>query len=137
MQVACQVVGNDELLSGAGEPQIDSQATQAKKLEKSEARLDWTQPADLLQRKILAFNPWPVADTRVDEQQLRIYRAVARSSAITDSSPGTVISESAEGIEIATGQGSLLITELQWPGGRVMNSSEFLNGRSLLGMRLA
>ncbi|MBK8535001.1 MAG: methionyl-tRNA formyltransferase [Candidatus Competibacteraceae bacterium] len=117
------------------EPQDDADATYATKLDKSEAELDWNRPALELERQVLAFNPWPVAQTRLDGQTLRIWRARAEVES-TEALPGTVLREASHGIVIATGSGILRLTEVQLPGGRPQPVAAFLNAHRLTGRRL-
>ncbi|MBB1125413.1 methionyl-tRNA formyltransferase [Thiospirillum jenense] len=124
-------------------PQPAAGALYAKKLTKAEAQLDWQQPAAVLDRHIRALNPWPVAQTRLGGDTLRIWAAQplpapaadAATNAVTPS-PGQVIATSAAGITVATGDGHLLITQLQPPGKRVLTAAEFLNARNLTGVTL-
>ncbi len=114
------------------EKQNDVDANYAKKLQKIEAKIDWTQPAQTLSRTVRAFNPWPVAFTRVDDKNLRIWFAEAVDTS-TDATPGTVLTESHEGIDVATGNGVLRILQLQLPGGKALDAKQFLNAHNLLG----
>ena len=107
-------------------PQNDSQASYAAKIEKAEAELDWRQPAPLLQRQVLAFNPSPGAWTGHDKQRLKLWRARAERA---KGAPGSILSAGDEGLLVACGEGSLLITELQLPGGRAMTTAEMLRAR--------
>ena len=117
------------------EKQDDAQATYAEKLQKSEALIEWSQSAEVLSRTVRAFNPWPVAFTRWHDQNLRIWFAQALKET-RDAPPGTVLAESREGIDVATGEGVLRITQLQLPGGKALDAGQFLNAHSLLGQRL-
>ncbi|MCI0508086.1 MAG: methionyl-tRNA formyltransferase [Gammaproteobacteria bacterium] len=114
------------------EKQDNAQATYAAKLQKSEAQIDWRQSAVQIQRLIRAFNPWPVAQTMVDGNTLRIWNAQPLQGT-SGLAPGTVISESRAGIDVATGHGVLRITQLQLPGGKPLAVSEFVNAHSLQG----
>ncbi|HAS50317.1 MAG TPA: hypothetical protein DCS21_00595 [Gammaproteobacteria bacterium] len=126
-----------ELLVGrrSPEPQDAALATYAAKLGKSDLELDWTRPALDLERQVLAFNPYPIAQTRMEEYVLRIWRAVAEEAAVT-APPGTVLSEDSSGIRVATGSGVLRLTEVQLPGGKPLPVAAFLNARQLSGRRL-
>ena len=117
------------------EPQDEALATYAAKLSKSDLELDWSRPALELERQVLAFNPYPVAQTRLDEQVLRVWRAVAEAESVT-ALPGMVLREGASGIVVATGSGVLRLTEVQLPGGKPLSAAAFLNARQLVGRRL-
>ena len=110
------------------QPQPDSGVTYAHKLDKAEARLDWTQPAALLARKVRAFHPWPMAEGDLAGEHVRIHAAEAlplRHGA----APGTVLHGEREGIDIACGEGALRIRTLQRPGGRAITAADYLNAR--------
>ena len=117
------------------EPQDDAQACYAKKLLKNEALLDWQADAELLQRQVRAFNPWPVAQTLYRDAALRIFAAQALPET-GNAAPGTVLSAQRAGIDVATGNGTLRITQLQLPGGRVMSAADFIHAHALSGVRL-
>lgn len=116
------------------QPQDDSLATYAGKLEKREALLDWQMPATRLARQVRAFNPWPVAETRYREQQLRIWQAEPLH-AVVQQAPGTVLACSREGIEVACGEGVLRVQTLQLPGKRAMPATDFINAHDLQGVQ--
>ena len=110
-----------------GTIQDEGLATYAKKLEKSEARLDWSLPADIIARKIRAFNPWPMAYTCWQKNRLRIWNAVASNQ--DGDEPGMILAASGEGILVAAGTGSVNIQSLQSQGGKAMAVKDFLNGQ--------
>jgi methionyl-tRNA formyltransferase len=120
----------------AAQPQNDAEASYAAKLDKAEAVLDWKQSAIELERKVMAFNPWPVAHTLVDaKKNLRIWRAHACDKS-HDALPGQVLAETADGIYVAAGKGRLCLTEIQLPGKKAMRVADFLNAHSLAGQIL-
>ena len=108
------------------QPQPDEGATYARKLEKSEARLDWAQPAEVLARKVRAFDPWPGTEGEIAGDLVRIHRAVPIDGRGT---PGTVLAAGREGIDIACGEGALRIRVLQRAGGKAITAADYLNGR--------
>lgn len=116
------------------QPQDDSLACYAVKLQKNEAPIDWSLPAAQLHRKIRAFNPWPVATTTHHGHTLRVWDVgPLTDTADTGSSypPGTVVGIDASGLRVQTGEGVLSITRLQAAGGRTLPVREFLNGMPL------
>jgi len=118
------------------EPQDAALATYAHKLTKEEATIDWTQPADRIERLVRAFDPWPVAQTLLHGEVLRIWSACLGPMASPGAPPGLVVGAHRAGIDVATGAGTLRITRLQPPGKRPMDVADFLNARRLDGERL-
>jgi methionyl-tRNA formyltransferase len=108
-------------------PQPAEGATYAHKLDKREAWLDFALAAELLARRIRAFDPFPVACARRGETTLKFWRAHALRGG-APAPPGTVLAAAADGLHIACGDGTLAVTELQRPGSRRMNAAEFLAG---------
>lgn len=111
------------------ERQDEAEAIYAAKITKAEGKIDWHQSAIHLERKIRAFNPWPVAHTEWRGQTLRIFNAQYLPEMQTDAKPGMVIAANTSGIDVATGDGVLRLLQLQLPGGRKMNVREFLHAR--------
>lgn len=108
--------------------QPDAGVTYAHKLDKHEAKLDWSQPAVALANKVRAFNPWPVAEAELAGDRVRIHGAVALQVA-HDKTPGTVLATGREGIDIACGDGALRIRTLQREGGKAITAADYLNAR--------
>ena len=109
-------------------PQATDGVTYAHKLDKAEARLDWSQSAIALERKVRAFTPWPVAEAMVNGERLRIHEARARSVEHT-TSLGSVLAMSRDGLDIACADGALRLTVVQREGGRAMPIADYLNAR--------
>lgn len=112
--------------------------TYASKISKDEASIDWQQPAELLARRIRAFNPFPGASTLHDDSPLKLWQArLATDLPTTPAAPGQILAVDPDGILVACGQGALRLTELQKPGGKRLPAREFLAGGKLgPGMRL-
>ena len=105
-------------------------ATYASKLDKAEAALDFTQSAVQLARRIRAFNPAPGATLKLPEieEPVKVWNAVALTATGKQATPGTVIGASPEGLDIATAQGVLRLTELQRAGGKRQSAAAFIQG---------
>lgn len=117
--------------------QDDALATYAKKLTKPEATIDWTQPADLIDCSIRAFNPWPVCQTTLSGQRVRIWFSELINIEPQNEVPGTVIEVDELGISVACGVGIVRLIKLQRDGGKPLDSAEFINGFTIsAGQRL-
>ncbi len=112
--------------------QEEAGASYARKLEKSEARLDWSRGAAELDRQVRAFNPWPVAQTGLGDRMIRIWDVVPLQGP-AQGTPGAVVADSPEGIDVATGDGTLRILKLQMPGKRILSAADFLNANDVRG----
>ena len=110
------------------QPQPVEGVTYAEKIGKAEAQLDWSLPAEVLHRKIRAFNPFPGASTLAGGEALKIWQAQLADGA---GAPGEVLAADADGVRIACGSGALLATQLQAAGGKRLAAREFLAGHSL------
>jgi len=113
-------------------PQDDARATLAPKIAKSEALLDWRQPAVQLERRVRAFDPWPVAEARLDDgRRLRVFEAAAVAGS---AAPGSIVAAGRAGIDVATGDGVLRLRRIQPPSGRVMDAEAYLAAHSVAGV---
>ncbi len=110
-------------------------ACHAAKLTKSEAILDWREPAALLARRVRAYNPWPVAEGKLDDgRRIRIWRAVAAPGPTPDSAgPGAIVAAGPDGIDVASGDGVLRLVEVQSPGSRRVDVADWLRSQTLDG----
>ncbi len=121
------------------QPQPTEGVTYAAKLEKSEARIDWTARAVEIERKVRAFNPWPVAETLYGGEQLRVLRAQAEpeeSNRLGGQPPGTILSLSERAVLVQCGLGRLALFEVQRAGRRPVSAHDFANAGARAGQVL-
>ncbi len=100
----------------------------AAKIDKHEALIDWSLSAELLSRRVRAFDPFPGAHTVWQGQALKVWSARALS-ATTDQAPGTVLQASEQGLDVACGQGVMRVTQMQKPGGKRLAFADVLRGQ--------
>ncbi|NVJ59235.1 MAG: methionyl-tRNA formyltransferase [Gammaproteobacteria bacterium] len=115
---------------GQPQPQPEEGVVYAHKLQKAEAEIDWKLPAAVIERKIRAFNSWPVAYFTVQQNNVRVWDVELVDSSPTQFQPGEVVESSKEGIIIACGENALKLKELQAPGSRRMPVQDLLNSRA-------
>ena len=133
--LAARMVGPvvDDLAAGraTARPQPEDGVTYAAKIDKAEGRLDWTEPAVVLERRLRALNPWPGCWTELGGQRLRVLAAeVATGHGV----PGEVLDER---LTVACGDGALRLIQVQPAGGSAMPSAAFLRGHKIpVGARL-
>jgi methionyl-tRNA formyltransferase len=109
-----------------GEVQEDALANYAHKLNKDEARIDWSLPAVELERLVRAFNPWPICHSSLDGEPLKVLAATLGDGKAV---PGQILAASKDGLTVACGEGALLLTRLQLPGGKPLNFADLYNSR--------
>ncbi|HTT11695.1 MAG TPA: methionyl-tRNA formyltransferase [Burkholderiaceae bacterium] len=117
-------------------PQPSEGATYARKLDKTEAWLDWRASAPVLAQRVRAFDPFPIAAARLGVMEMKVWRAHAASG--SGAEPGTIVAADRGGVRIACAVGDLLVTELQRAGGKRLSAADFLAGTPIqVGARLA
>lgn len=119
-----------QIATGTATPEIqdETQVTYAEKLSKEEALLDWSLPAEQLERCIRAFNPWPMSYFIIEDQPVKVWKAsVINTQAKVE--PGTIIAANKQGIQVATVEGILNLESLQPAGKKAMNAQDLLNSR--------
>ena len=135
VQLACaeleSVLGGLACGELSAEPQNPGEVCLAPKIHKNEACIDWQESATRIERKVRAFNDWPVAYSFLEEQRVRVWEAHPLARKV-DEPPGAVL-ETRKGIEVATGEGVLGIDRLQLPGGRPLSARDFINAHDLRG----
>jgi len=117
--------------SGSLRPQAQPAegTTYANKIEKAEANIDWQQSAVVIERRIRAFNPFPGASSFLNGEVVKLQNAhVLIAASANEFNAGAILSTQSEGIDVATGEGVLRITELQKSGGKSLPVAEFLRG---------
>lgn len=115
-------------------PQDQALACYAPKLTKEEALIRWETPAQVLQRRIHAFNPWPMAHTRLTGRLVRLWEAAPVVTAMRgdrQAVAGTILAMDTDGIHVQTGDGVLTLLRLQMEGGRPLAAAAFGNGQHL------
>jgi len=123
----------EKILSGKiqAKEQDHQQATFSKKIQKTDGRINWKESAELIDRKVKAYNPWPVAFTHFGDKYLRIWDTELSSDFKNYNHPGTVVEQSDEGLLVATGKGNLLLKEIQLAGKESMTAKKFTRGTNL------
>ena len=111
-------------------PQDDSLANYAHRLTKEDGLVDWSRTADEIHNQIRGLHPWPHAYSYLDGQRLILWRSTWSDEPV-EADPGTVLAADGDELRVATGRGTLLITELQAEGRRVARTREFLAGRQI------
>ncbi|PHM20238.1 MAG: methionyl-tRNA formyltransferase [Curvibacter sp. PD_MW3] len=113
-------------------PQPADGVTYAHKIEKHEAAIDWTLPAEVIARRIRAFNPFPGAATVCQGEVIKLWSCeIDSASRLSDKAPGTILSADQTGVAVQCGLGVLRLTELQRSGGKRLAATEFLRGFAL------
>jgi methionyl-tRNA formyltransferase len=102
--------------------------TYAHKIDKAEAIVDWSQPAEVIARRIRAFDPAPGASSVLAGEPVKLWRAEVANSTGGDEPAGQILAVSPAGIDVRCGQGALRITQLQRAGGKRLPVADFLRG---------
>lgn len=107
-------------------PQPSEGVTYAHKIDKAEGLVDWGLPAQLIERRIRAFDPFPGASSTLDGEVIKIWGARVRH---IEGAPGHVIEVTDDHVTVACGEGALDLLELQRPGGKRVSARQFLQSR--------
>jgi len=135
-RMMCEIL--DALAAGPVPETVQPAAgiTYAAKIEKSEAEIDWSGAAVSIERRVRAFNPWPVAQTQLSGRQLRIWESEVLEASGVRGPAGSVLAQSDAGVDVACGDGVLRLTRLQSPGRAQCAAAEFLKSHTLSNARL-
>ncbi|MGF1722788.1 methionyl-tRNA formyltransferase [Vibrio kyushuensis] len=115
--------------SAIAEKQDDEQANYAKKLSKDEARISWNDDATHIERCVRAFNPWPMSHFEAAENTIKVWQSRFDGES-SDKASGTILKADKTGIYIATGNGVIVLEQLQVPGKKAMSVQDILNSRA-------
>ncbi len=128
----CLIGGLAEMAAGqlTAVVQPDTGMTYAHKIEKTEANIDWSLPANTIDRQVRAFNPVPGAFSYLAQERIKFLTCEMTTTPVS-AGPGTLIEVSAEGLGIATADRMVRMTRIQPAGGRPMAVKDFLNARNL------
>ena len=110
-------------------PQPAEGVTYAHKIEKSEAAIDWRQSAEVIERRMRAFDPFPGASSVIGGETVKLWGARVLPGAAE--APGTVLAAGTDGITVACGEGALRLIDVQRPGGKRVGAAQFLQARPL------
>ena len=122
------------------EPQPQLGVTYARKIDKAEAPIRWAAAADVIERRLRAFDPFPGATARLDGELLKVWHASVADAGVrpAQAEPGEVVAVEADAVVVACGSGALRLTELQRSGGKRLSARDFLAGHALRpGQRMA
>ncbi|ERB64691.1 methionyl-tRNA formyltransferase [Vibrio coralliilyticus OCN008] len=111
------------------EKQDDELANYAKKLSKEEARINWNDDAEHIERCVRAFNPWPMSHFEAADNSIKVWQSRVDVQTTTEA-PGTILQADKTGIYIATGKHVLVLEQLQVPGKKAMPVQDILNSRA-------
>ncbi len=112
-------------------PQPQEGVTYAHKIEKAEAEVDWSLPAEVIERRLRAFDPFPGGTSVVQGEPVKLWRAkgvMSPGAAQAGVLPGTVMAVADSGVLVACGEGALRLTQLQRAGGKRLEAADFLRG---------
>ncbi|MCK4665357.1 methionyl-tRNA formyltransferase [Candidatus Dependentiae bacterium] len=127
-----KVINNYYKFSEVRIKQNDDNASFAPILKKEDGKINWSESAELISRKIRAFNPWPCAQTKFKDRYIKLIKSEVSEKTYSDSEPGTIIDFiTKHGFVISCGTGALIIKELQPANKRKMTAVDFINGYRL------
>lgn len=115
--------------------QDDARSTYAGKITKELGKIDFTKSAVEIERLIRGLNPWPSAFTYMDDKMLKIWNADVLEETVEEE-PGTITEVNKKFIKVATGEGYLLLKEIQLEGKKRMDVTSFLNGYNFTANKL-
>ncbi len=133
-RLVVNVVENIEKGTLQAQPQPEQGATYAHKISKADAKIDWMETAEAIDRRIRAFSPFPGAHAVIKGVELKMWRAIPEQTDSPSPSlqPGQVLAAGPQGVIVACGRGVIRLLELQRPGGKRLATADFLRGYSII-----
>ena len=128
--LSCDTARAIEAGTATRTPQDHSKATYAPMLSKELSPIDWSQTKRNIADQVRGLIPWPVATAELGGTKFKIFRAEPQDKT-TDAAPGTLLALTKKGLEIACGDGVLLITQLQAEGGKRMGAADYFRGHPI------
>ncbi|KLN65274.1 methionyl-tRNA formyltransferase [Vibrio sp. VPAP30] len=128
-QALVECLADIALGTAVAEKQDDALANYAKKLSKEEARIDWNDNAVHIERCVRAFSPWPMSHFVAADNSIKVWQSRVDEQTTTQPA-GTILRTDKSGIYIATGNGVLVLEQLQVPGKKAMSVQDILNSRA-------
>ncbi len=122
-----QVLADIERYQSQSRAQDDERASYAHKILKAEALIDWSSSAVVLERKVRAFNPFPVCYSMLSGARVRVWQARPLPSRATQETPGTILRADENGIVVSCGEGALTVEVLQLEGGKALSAWQLLS----------
>ena len=130
-ELACDTVRAIENGTAQRTPQDNAKATYAPMLTKELSPIDWTQCARYVIDQVRGLIPWPVATMEISGKTFKVFR-VEQTGRTTDKAPGTLLAVTKQGLEVACGDGSVLVVrELQAEGGKRMAAADYFRGHPI------
>jgi methionyl-tRNA formyltransferase len=109
-------------------PQNHQEATYTRLLVKEDGRIDWQEDAWFISRQVRAMNPWPAAFSHLSGEPIKIWKAAPVSG---DGPPGEIVGIDPKGVTVGTGNGLIVLEELQAPGKGRLAAADFVRGRRM------
>ena len=124
-----ETLNNLNALRSNAKAQDENLATYAEKISKTECNIPWSESAEVIARRVRAFNPAPVCFSFLGDLRIKVFQARILETPQTTSVPGKILSADREGIVVACGAGALAIEVAQFPNAKPLPASELINGR--------
>ncbi|MEQ8155827.1 MAG: methionyl-tRNA formyltransferase [Clostridiaceae bacterium] len=113
------------------EKQDESQTSYASMLNKDLAEIQWSKSSSDIHNMIRGLNPWPIAYTSYNNQNMKIYESIVIDKNTVNDKPGLITKVTKDGIEVNCGTGAVLIKKVQFPNGKPLTIEQYINGNEI------